>query len=206
MKQITLSLFLFGTAFLFGCYPNEVTSTEELDVVLTDHIPGEFESHKFLTYYIPDTVGYYSNDDKPADWDTNTGALIRNNIIQNMDDLGYTKVATPEAEHDLLFIPEVILVDNYVVGGGGSWCWWYYDPSCWGGYYPPYWGYSYSTGTIMMNILNLDNVQEGEQGDEIIWTGIINGLMRSNGISPSTITQYIDQAFTQSEYLEVTGN
>ncbi|MGL1889868.1 MAG: hypothetical protein OCD76_25370 [Reichenbachiella sp.] len=205
MKQITLSLFLFGAAFLYGCYPNEITSTEELDIVLTEHIPSEFESHSFQTYYIPDTVGYISNDDKPAGWDATTGTLIRSNIINNMDDLGYIQVPTPEDAHDLLFLPEVILVDNYVVGGGGCWYWYYYYPYC-GGYYPPYWGYSYSTGTIMMNILNRDNIQEGEQGDEIIWTGIINGLMRSNGIPASTITQYIDQTFTQSEYLEVTGN
>ncbi len=204
MKQITLSLFLFGAALLYGCYPNEITSTEELDIVLTDHVPSEFTPNSHLTYYIPDSVGLFANE-TPDGWDANETRIL-NDIRRNMTNYGYTYVDRT-ASPDVVFIPEVMLVDTYVVGGGGYCYWWWYDPWCYGGgYYPPYYGYSYSTGTILMNIISTENIDGEDPTDDIIWTAVINGLLRDNPVNASSlITKYIDQAFSQSDYLEITN-
>lgn len=115
-----------------------------------------------------------------------------------MESLGWTRVNV-DANPDMLLTPaawETTTITYYY----DYWYWW------WGGYYPTYpyyppvYGYSYTTGTLLMNLI--DPAQTGANDHPIPqWTGALNGVM--NDVYDNTrVTKLINQAFTQSPYLK----
>jgi hypothetical protein len=81
------------------------------------------------------------------------------------------------------------------------WYWWY------GGYYP-YWGWgyppmsysSYTTGTLLMTLMDPD-VLETSGNPVKQWSGAINGLLTGT-YDASRVNAAIDKAFTISPYLK----
>ena len=97
------------------------------------------------------------------------------------------------------------------VGGGWGWdSWW--SPSFWG----PYWGggwyypypvsYSYSTGTMVMEMVDLRNAPVDETTQTqlpVIWQAVSSGLLSSsNHFNLQLVERAIDQSFTQSPYIQ----
>ena len=91
----------------------------------------------------------------------------------------------------------------------------YYPGYGYPGYGYPGWGYpgwgypsygtsyySYTTGTVMMNMLDVKNYAFDDSAPVIMWTGGLNGIL-SSGSSASRITRDINQAFGQSPYLNL---
>ena len=80
------------------------------------------------------------------------------------------------------------------------WYWWY------GGYYP-YWGYyppvyysSYTTGTLLMTLIDPDMLETS--GNPVKqWSGAINGILTGT-YDASRVNAAIDKAFTISPYLK----
>ncbi len=93
--------------------------------------------------------------------------------------------------------------------------WWGYYPGYW---YPGYWGgnwgggwyypypitYSYSTGSLLADMINLKNAPEGQKEKlTVVWNAYISGLLGGSGsLNVNRTTTAINQAFTQSPYLK----
>lgn len=186
--------------FLFGCYPDGPEYTEDLDVVLT-YFNDEYDFQSKTTYARPDRIvmitGNLQEGDDPVFIPDVTAALILSQIDENMADLGYQKVDVDD-DPNLLLTPAAWETTS-IVYWYDYWSWW------WGGYYPG-WGYypgyvsSYSTGTLLMGLI--DPTEVGANGNPVVqWTGAINGIL-TGSYNASRVDRAIDNAFDQSPYLK----
>jgi hypothetical protein len=202
MKIKSKTIILMGTLgiVLLGCYPQGPEYVDDLDVVLT-YFEDDYDFAGKQTYARPDKIvkitGNLRDGDDPVFIPDATAALILAQIDANMQDLGYERVDV-SADADLLLTPAAWETTT-IVYWYDYWYWW------WGGYYPG-WGYypgyvtSYSTGTLIMSLI--DPAVIGSNGDPIVqWTGAINGLL-TGSYNASRVNKAIDQAFDQSTYLK----
>ncbi len=204
MRNKTFSFItLLCGLFLWGCYPEGPTYTEDLDLVITHHNPN-YDFVAKSTYAMPDRIvkitGNLQEGDAPVFIPDATASQILARIASNMESLGWQRVAV-SASPDLLLAPaswETTTIFYYY----DYWYWWYggYYPY-YPGYYPPYYStYSYTTGTLLMNIM--DPTVVGGNGNPIQqWTGAINGIL-TDRYDASRVNPLIDQAFEQSSYLK----
>jgi len=187
---------------LAGCYPYSTAYVVELDLVLTDYDAAyTFKGNK--NYAMPDYIvkvtGNRVAGDTPIHVMEPYSSLILNRIESNMTSLGYTRV-DDIADADLVLFPSA-LETTYQQ--------YYYDYYYyWGGYYPYYgWYYpyqtvtTYTTGTLLMNLVAAG--QTSASGNlHIVWTGLINGILDYYGSDgDARLTLAIDQSFSQSDYL-----
>ncbi len=116
-----------------------------------------------------------------------------------------TRVSLESEGADLLLLPASWETTTVTVWYD-YWYWWYggYYPGWgWGGYYPyypPVSVTSYTTGTLMMNLI--DKTEVGANGNPVTqWNAIINGVLTYT-YDASRINTGIDKAFDQSPYLQ----
>lgn len=182
-----------------GCYPRGPEYSEELDIVVT-YFNDAYDFQSKTTYARPDDIviitGNHQEGEDPVFIPNVTATLILDRIDENMQKLGYQKVDVSE-DPDLLLTPAAWETTT-IVYWYDYWYWW------WGGYYPG-WGYypgyvtSYSSGTLVMGLI--DPAEVGANGNPVIqWTGAINGIL-TGSYDASRINKALDQAFDQSPYL-----
>jgi hypothetical protein len=199
-KSLAIIALLIGM-FIWGCYPSGPTYTQDLDVVITHHNP-DYSFKGKETYAMPDRIvkitGNLQKGDPPEFIPDAIAAQILTMIASNMTSLGYQRVAIT-ASPDLLLTPAV-WESTYMYYYYDYWYWW------WGGYYPgwpyypPIYGYSYTTGTLMMALIDPDELN-GSGNPISQWTGAINGILESK-FNASRVSPLIDKAFDQSPYLK----
>lgn len=197
-KLAILSAIVFS--FFSGCYPQGPKNIDDLDVVLTS-FQDDYDFNSKNTYARPDKIvkitGNLREGDAPKFIPDATAALILAQIDKNMASLGWQKVDV-SANPDLLLAPSS-LETTTIIYYYDYYYWW------WGGYYPG-WGYptyyatSYSSGTLIMSMLDPQII--GANGEpEIQWTGALNGILTGKYES-NRVNKGIDQAFAQSSYLK----
>jgi hypothetical protein len=210
-----LILMLSISAGIYGCYPGGPEYTSDFSLVVTDY-EQDFNFGAQVTYYMPDTVNFSTNQDIDEDVVLGFEELILNEIASNMSSRGYTRVDSTATEApDMLVTVQVLAIKNTGVGWvpGPGWWWGYYPPGWgwggWGGgwYYPPYYpvGYSYSTGTVIINLADPDDeiVEDGEIKLPIKWFAGLDGLLSSTtSTNAQRVQAGINQAFNQSPYLQ----
>ena len=76
----------------------------------------------------------------------------------------------------------------------------------WGDWYYPYAvTYSYSTGSFLTELLNLEAPQGQTEKLPVLWTAYMSGLLSgSTSVNVNLAVQAVNQAFTQSTYLQAT--
>jgi len=202
MKNGILSvLALFSIFLLWGCYPQGPDYAEEMDVVLTYH-NDTYDFVSKSTYAMPDSIvkitGNMSEGKEPVFIPDVTAQKILATIENNMTDLGWERVSV-DAEPDMLLVPAswetttIIMYYDY-------WSWWWYD-------YYPYWGYppyyyygSYSTGTLLMSLIDPEKLSAN--GNPVIqWSGAITGIL-TGYYDQIRMDTALDKAFNQSPYLK----
>jgi hypothetical protein len=199
-RGIRLFLIFAAVALLWGCYPNGPDYVEEMDIVVTKHNP-DYDFVAKATYAMPNRIvkitGSVAEGDTPEFIPDITAQKILAQIDKDMQAYGWSKVAY-DANPDLLLEPAAWETTT-VYYWYDYWYWWY------GGYYP-YWGYppvsysSYTTGTLVMRLIDPDQV--GADGNPISqWTGAINGILTGT-YNASRMNAAIDKAFTISPYLK----
>jgi hypothetical protein len=200
-KKIFSLVAILSGLFLWGCYPNGPTYTEDLDIVITHHNP-DYDFVAKGTYAMPDKIvkitGNLQEGDLPEYLPDANANQILARIADNMESLGWTRVAV-DASPDLLMAPaawETTTITYYY----DYWYWW------WGGYYPyypyypPVYSYSYTTGTLLMSLMDPDELN-GNGYPINQWTGVLNGILNDK-FDATRVNKLIDQAFTQSSYLK----
>ena len=207
MKLTKWIAFLFITGLIASCYPEKDRTVNDLDLVGTRFADGiDFSTYKTYKLYDSVIIVYDTNEDKP-DYPVDQAAVIINTIKTNMMNNGWIEVAagdTPDVYMEASTWTSKIYGAIYYPGWGYP-GWGYPGYPGWG--YPGYpgWGtsyYSYTTGTVMMHMMDVKNYPNDDTPPVIMWTGGLNGILTSTGTS-SRIETSINQAFTQSPYLKL---
>ncbi|ESU24739.1 hypothetical protein FEDK69T_02910 [Flavobacterium enshiense DK69] len=197
MKQKILTLALMASFLLFsGCYPDGAENTEDFDIVYTSYDQG-YNFQNAGTYSMPDEIVILGDSEEPEFIPDIYADEIIANIERNLSNLGWTRV-TNDANPDVQLLLGSWTTTTISYWGGGYWCYW--DPYyCGGGWYYPYPVVtSYTTGTLVMDMV----VNQTAGGKKGVWTGALNGLFEGN-FDGSRITKGINQAFAQSPYLKI---
>lgn len=227
---------LLTSAILSGCYPQpDELYYSDLDIAVTHYdLDYDFDQLSGKVCVLFDSVAHVVGEDE-EDEELEEGKYdeliireaLRNLLKTNFDTVYLVKDSSdiiPGLEPDMavtLTAWETDVYNYYYYPWGGYWYWgwgWYKSGSMKSAeqvdyyYYPWYpWGggayYTYTTGTVVMDMVNAAAIERPEQAEDgivlpIIWTGIINGVASGNNADQTTrITDQIEQVFTQSPYL-----
>lgn len=201
---------------LGACYPGDISSVEETDVVLTIHSGNDFSAYD--TYAMPDTVvDVCENADDPEcdnalDIDHSYDSEILAQIAARMQGYGYQRVPIDEVDESNL--PDVFLIVTVSATRRTTatvwWPWW-----GWGGWWPgwgPGWGPGYpgvsvtqwDQGTLEMTMIDPTDTDPDNEIFNVQWDAILSGVLsRASGpIDTNRIDRGIQQAFDQSSYLQ----
>jgi hypothetical protein len=202
-RGIKFVLFSMSMVLLWGCYPGGPDYYEELDVALSKHNP-EYDFTAKSTYAMPDQIvkitGNLVEGEDPTYIPDITAQAILGMIDDNMSALGWQKVDV-SADPDLFLVPAawetttIYYWYDYWYGWWGGYWGGYYP-----GYYPPVYWSSYTTGTLVMGLIDKDIL--GANGNPVTqWTGAVNGIL-TGAYDASRIRTAIDNTFAQSPYLK----
>jgi hypothetical protein len=202
MKRRFFSLLtVLSGLFLWGCYPEGPLNIEDMDIVITHHNP-DYNFAAKGTYAMPDRIvkitGNLMTGDEPVFIPDANAAKITLEIANNMESLGWQRVAISASPDLILTLASLETTTIYYYYD--YWYWWYggYPGYGWG-YYPPVYASSYTSGTLLMTLL--DKNELGANGNPVSqWTGAINGIL-SGKFDATRINPLIDKAFEQSSYL-----
>lgn len=201
-----------GIAVVAACYPGEVTSVGELDMVVTIY-DDTFNFKQNATYFLFDSVFHIQDTSNPADtvsisraFDQQMLALVRT----NMGMLGYMPQDTSGgAQPDVYTAISITASRNYQAYS--FYPWWGYPgyggwPCCLGG---PGWGWpttvvsSYRVGTVFIDIIDTDR-STARDTITVIWNASLNGPFEGTEATTSErIDQLFNRAYEQSAYLNV---
>lgn len=201
-KRILIALITASVLVLGGCYPDGPEYVEETDIVLTSH-NEEYDFASKATYAMPDKIvkitGNVTEGEEPEFIPNTAATAILGMIEDNMQTLGWQRVEIDD-NPDVLLTPaawETTTIYYYY----DYWYWWY------GGYYGWYWPYyppvyatSYTTGTLLMSIIDPEITSTDGQAIRQ-WSGAVNGLL-TGAYDADRIQTAIDKAFTISPYLQ----
>lgn len=187
----------------YSCYPGGVEYYGDTDIIMTNyHDEFDFDANK--NYFMPDTVHYAVGKDEEVDRKFEKDILRE--IENNMTGLGYIRV-NDTIDADVYLVATVTSSTYSGVGyyPGGGW-WWGGYPG-WGGWYPWYpgwgWGYSYSytTGSLFVEMVHPDGEVEKEDDVLIVWMGSVNGLLSTSDANTlGRIERAIDQMYIQPPF------
>ncbi len=222
-KYVIYLFFVSIIPLLYSCYPGGTEYYNETDLVITQH-DNEFDFPNNKTYFMGDSINHIVEEGKENEVNRKYDAVILANVAAYLDTAGYTRMEGSEPDSILIAQSDVLISViatstkytgvGYIPGGGG---WWGYPGygwgGGWGGYYPGYpwypgygWGYpytySYSTGSLFIEMADLKNIDEVEEIIPIPWQATINGLLSGDDDNMKwRIDRGIDQSFRQSQYL-----
>lgn len=188
-----------------GCYPGEINSLEELDLVVTQfdstHVwaaPASF----FLVdsvVHLTDTSDPGNNITLPSTYDDLVIDETRNGLLG----YGYTEKNTPDSA-DYYVIVSALAVQNWTVD-----VWYPYWPCCyygggWGWYYPPVYDVdTYTTGTVFIDMYDRNGADSTQELIPRPWNALLNGVMgTAASVTQTRLQTGIRQAFAQSPYLK----
>ncbi len=208
MKKTWIILVLPLMFLLDSCYGESDADNLSYDLVVATDRDLQTNFGDFRTYYISDTIPRITDDKNDSILVGETALELVNAIKENLDALGYSFV-DKNNNPDIGLVPALLDV-SYLSGRCSGW--WggypgYWDPIWWGypgyGYYYPFCGfYSYDTGTLSIDMIDLKNTDTSENL-KAVWTGTLFGVLSDNDRTNMTrALRAIDQAFEQSYYLK----
>jgi hypothetical protein len=200
LRVLSLTALVF---LLTQCYPEGPVYTDEVDLVYSNYDPASDFTVKH-TYAIPDKI--MKIDDKLVNGGSPNfvkdvyASQLLDRIKLNMANYGWSLV-NKDANPDVLLAPVAYELTTTYYYGGGYWDWWY------GGWYGWYYPYpvttSYSTGSLIVTMLDPKNLSSDDKM-RAVWGFVINGLLEGSTTELSSRgTKGINQAFTQSPYLKL---
>ena len=201
-RHATIFTAVAAAAVLAACYPSPDLVIEELDTVITA-VDEDVDFQQFKTYALPDTIIYRPEEGQISE---ELKILILGDINRNMQAFGYEPQHDPENNPpDLVVVAGVITRDEYgafigwpFFGGFGSY-------TGWGVGYPPIsGGYTYTVGTVTIDMIDYKNIDSIREEINAVWTAAVNGVLQSDVKNQAQrLTDGINQAFAQSPYLKL---
>ena len=204
---------LFAAALLVtACEKTPDTGKLDDDYLVYTDYDAETDFAKFTTFYVPDSVLIIDNSsNKPKFlYGTPASELIIANYVKGMEQAGY--VRTLDKANADLGMQVSYVEDTYSFRYYNNYPWWYGYPwywsfgywGNWGGWYWPYSiTYSYSTGSVLGELVDLTLPESTSKQLKVVWSSYISGLLNNDGtLNTAEVKQAIEQAFSQSPYLK----
>lgn len=163
-------------------------------IVVTNH-DANADFADYQTYYLPGEIRQISDNPNDTLLSNVLAAPILAAVDQNMQDRGYTKT-TSILSADIGLDIVVIKVTNVTTLYPGYW-WGYWG---WYPYYPYSYTYTYSTGSMVMDMLDLKNIPPGGNKVNVLWTNFSSGVLGVSSTSKLAVDA-VNQGFKQSEYI-----
>lgn len=206
MKRNLFYLVLAGIA-LCSCEKNPDLNQLDSDFTVYTQYDEQADFSGAKTYYLPDSILTAGGGLKAAYMrNENTDKLV-STVESEMNNRGYMRTEN-KADADL-GIQMTYIENNVNMVGivGGFWDGWW-DPFYWGsfwtgGWYYPYTvNYSYQTGNIVLEMLDLRNKETENNQLPVIWFANSEGLTYGNTYTDVMLLQRaIKQSFEQSSYI-----
>jgi hypothetical protein len=189
------AMILFAALALSSCYPDYGLTVEDYDAIATYHKPDN-EFGGYATYYLKDTVQHVIPPGSVDDITHAYDQTILTSVAGNLEAIGYVRTANLSTA-DIAVQTSITKQEYMVYYGWGGYYGWY-----WPGYYPPVYGYTYSTGTVVVDMADVAKSNETEKV-ESVWMAFLQGLagQSSTAATDTRIRNGINQAFLQSPYL-----
>ena len=219
MKRATQLAGLFSILTLFiasGCYPDKIDYVDEYDIAATVH-DETVDFSSYTTFSVIDTIIHLTEDrEDDPNFTREHDQFIIDLFRENMINLGYTEIASVDSLNppDLILLVEALSSEYYTYYYYDYWSWYpgwgyWYPYNSWYPYYPWYGGgygggyvSSYSTGTLMVEMADLDKFDLENETLGFVWKGFVDGLLVKSGSSRSRLETQINQMFIQSPYLQ----
>ena len=159
---------------------------------------------QFKTFSIVDSVSVIYDNDSSKVLNSQAQALL-NQIVGDMQSRGYTIVDRKTGNPNLGINVGVVKITNVsYYYPGWYWDYGYYNPAYWGypsyeywyPYYPPE-VTSYSTGTVIIDMVDLKNAPLHNNKIYVVWVAIIRGLMTGYHTTQDVLDN-VDQCFAQT--------
>ena len=205
-------ILLIGIVFLvIGCYPDSGTnSLDELDSVVTLY-DSTVKFNSMKTFFLADSVLHFTSDGADSisrDYDE----LILSSLNENLLKRGFSRKNKPlSSPPDLVVFVTVLAAKHsgsiWKPGWWYDWAWneWLHFPwdedsvPSMSGYEVPY---SYSTGTIIVYMIDTSQSSIDFERLQVVWNASINGVLAQKETNTAQrIQSLVDQAFDQSPYL-----
>jgi hypothetical protein len=201
-KLVLLSLTML---LLAACEQNPDTDKLDNDYLVYTNYDKESNFGSLNTFYTIDSILLISEQNIPTYWNNASSAKIINQFRENMIDCGYVEVEIPEEADVVLqlsYVSSTYYYYDYVNGNP----WWNSYPGYWnwnsyGWYYPFFIPYSFSTGSIIGELVDMKSRLSDTDKLTVVWNAYICGLLNGNSLSMSKTIDAVNQAFSQSEYL-----
>lgn len=204
MKSKIILSVIAVCAVLAACQKNpDIDRLDNDYLVYTNYDTGtDFKS--INTFYVIDSILIIGNDEKASYWKNGNSQKVVNAYSAGLESAGYTPVANSEDADVVLQLSYINT--TYYFNAYNSGPWWNYYPGYWnwggwGWYYPYSFTYSYSTGSIVGELVNTNAPTPQNDKLTVIWNSYICGLLNGNNLSLTRTFDAIKQAFEQSPYL-----
>lgn len=209
LVPILLAVFAFA-----ACEKDPDMSKLDNEYLVFTNYDKQADFTSFNTYFLPDSVMVIGDKEKPEYWTGENAEKIVNAFVDNMKSRGYTRVDDKEMADlglQVSYIASTYYFTGYTGGYDNPYWWWGY-PGYWNSYYWGNWGYwyypypvtySYSTGSLLTDMVNLKAPEGKDAKLPIIWNTYISGLLTSsNKVNMTYTVSGINQAFAQSPYIK----
>ena len=205
--------FLFAGALLAtACEKLPDTDKLDDDYLVYTNYDDNTDFKTFTTFYVPDSVLIIDNSSNKPKYLYGTPAsdIIIANYVKGMENAGYVRTLD-KAEADLglqiSYVEETYkfrYFNNYPWWYGYPWYWSFNYWGDWGGWYWPYSiSYSYTTGSVLGELVDLTEPESTSKTLKVVWSSYISGLLNSDGsLNATDVAKSITQAFAQSTYLK----
>ncbi|MBE6293819.1 MAG: DUF4136 domain-containing protein [Bacteroidales bacterium] len=209
MKKLLLlnlvALCLLGTT---SCEKDPDTDKLDNDYLVYTNYDKGTDFGSIETFHVIDSILIISDQAKPGYWKNNNSQTIIKAYTNHLEERGYTAVANNESADMVLQISYIS--NTYYFNAYDSGAWWnsypgYWNWGGWGWYYPFNFVYSYSTGSIIAELVSTTPSTIEKDKLTVIWNSYICGLLNGNSLSLSRTLNGINQAFDQSPYIKA-GN
>lgn len=220
MKHLLSAAVALGAVLLVGCQKEPSTSGLRNEYLVYTAQDRSADFAAIDTYYIPDSIlligaqAVNEEGDRVAKYWKDADALtLINTVVGAMNERGYTRIREADQRQtaDVGFQVSYIEQTTYFSGYSNPYWWWdypyYWAPDYWGPwtgwYYPFAVYYSYTTGSLLLEMVDLKNGDTTTRKLPILWNVYVSGLLRgSNPINIDMAVEALDQAFEQSPYLK----
>ena len=205
-RKIKMLTAVATVIFMMSCatYPGvDSRLAEDLVDITKYNVSTNFTQYK--TFSIVDSVTVINNFQDSSKVLTPEAQALLNQIIGNMQSRGYTQVPRKTGHPDLGINVGAVKVTNVLYYyPGWYWDYGYYDPGYWGYPYDYYWYpyyppevSSYSTGTVIIEMVDLKNAPAHGNKLYVEWVAIIRGLLTGYHTMQDVLDN-VDQCFTQT--------
>ncbi len=209
-KFLVLAISLIAFA---SCEKDPDMSQLDSDFTVYTNYDSEAQFGSFTSYCLPDSILLVGNGMKASYWKDENAQKIISAVAEEMENCGYVRVDEPDQASvglQLSYAEQTTYVTSFVGGMYGSWWDFGFWGPYWGGWYYPYpISYSYETGTLIMEMVDLTNRSTDTDGDgesnlTIVWHAYSDGLLYgSSRIDMQLVLRAVEQAFAQSPYLNI---